>query len=582
MADPKKTPSPAKIREDPAVQEVLRRFRKHGRAESMESGVDDDLLRWLWRAQHVDNPRRLAGGYPRLSQAKGTALATEVSLFAQVKDICRKALELDWRIVDWYIDYESASAFALRPRPEFTRLLNDLNGGVVNAVAAYNIDRAFRLGTDLEPILVLAEAGKCEVATAAGSGALDLQTAGGRLTARILVMMATHESETISRRQKAHALELARRGAFPGGSRSYGFERVSEPGKLPTLRIIPAEAEMIKAVYDRILNQGWTIQAVMRWMNAEREAGTPGFETIRGGAWRRATIRQMLVVPYLAGLREHAPTRVERVPGDETRRRQVRIEPVTRYPAIWEGIVTAGELDAMRALLYADDRKTNWLGNRGGSRALSGFVVCECGTKMYTSSTRNKAGERVPRYGCVSANGGCGRLSRNAEHLEAIARDLVIVALADGRIAAAAAPGIEPGDERTLEMVQGEIDRLEEQRLDMADRLGDGDISNEMFDRFNSRANERLALLQEELTELLEDSVVERPAGDPEVIARMWDDGDVGDRQDLMRAANIMIQVGPMGRGRHSPMTALTVLDAEQFRRDNTRERTNNRGRPGR
>lgn len=573
MAGTPRIPTPARIAKDPQIAATLAKFRQHGLDATLEDAADDDMLRLLWRASHVPEPARSAAGYPRLSLAKKSATATEVSIGQQVKDICKTALALNWQITDWYVDYESASSFAVRTRKEFTRMLGDLEDGTIDAVAAYYLDRAFRMGADLEPVLRLAEAGRCEVATS--TGLLNLREPGGRMTARLLVMMATYESETISRRQKAHAVELARRGAFPGGRRPYGFVTVSGNGRLPSLEQVPEEAEIIRELYEQILTNGWAISASVRWLDAQRDAGRVGAATVNGGPWRRKTLRQILCGSYIAGLREHAPTRVEPVPGDSSRRRRVTDGDPTRYPALWTGIVSPGELDAMRALLGADERRTTPTGAKARSQALTGYVVCECGNKMYSGYSISRDGSKVPRYGCGRANGGCGRVARASAKLERLARDLVIAALADQRVQAAAVDGAVVDDPRPISAIQAELETVEDQRTRMAASLGEGHISIEAFEAFNTQASERAEGLRAELTAKLEESIATSPPvlGNGDAVARLWDEGTPLERNELMGASGIMLRVSRIGRG-HFPDTAgIEVLDAAEFKRQERERR---------
>ncbi len=58
-----------------------------------------------------------------------------------------------------YMDNDS-SASTRKPRPSHTQLLNDLRNGAIGAVAAWHLDRLYRLPGELEDLIDLVEAGR--------------------------------------------------------------------------------------------------------------------------------------------------------------------------------------------------------------------------------------------------------------------------------------------------------------------------------------------------------------------------------------------------------------------------------------
>jgi hypothetical protein len=108
----------------------------------------------------------------------------------------------------------------------------------------------------------------------------------------------------------------------------------------------------------------------------------------------------MLTRARLAGIREHG-----------IREAQERGRNPARYPGTWPAIISAAELERVRAILLDPARRTTPSNAR--THLLSGFLVCGrpgCGTRL---TARPRSGDHAPRYLCSkqprgSKAGGCG------------------------------------------------------------------------------------------------------------------------------------------------------------------------------
>ena len=89
---------------------------------------------------------RAAGIYARISSDKdGTAAGVE----RQLAD-CRKLAEtLGWPVADEYVDND-VSAYSGKPRPQYRRMLADIEGATIDAVLVYHPDRLTRQNKELE------------------------------------------------------------------------------------------------------------------------------------------------------------------------------------------------------------------------------------------------------------------------------------------------------------------------------------------------------------------------------------------------------------------------------------------------
>src|SRR5687767_2145132 len=98
---------------------------------------------------------------------------------------CRDLVESrGWEVTAEYVD-NSVSAYQDRVRPQWVRLVKDLGAGGFDALVAVHPDRLYRRLPDLEGLIDTIEGQGVKVATVR-AGDIDLSTASGRMTARIL------------------------------------------------------------------------------------------------------------------------------------------------------------------------------------------------------------------------------------------------------------------------------------------------------------------------------------------------------------------------------------------------------------
>src|SRR6266542_2639470 len=150
--------------------------------------------------------------YCRISQDRdGEALGV-----GRQEEDCRALTERrGWRVARVYIDNDQ-SAFNGKPRPEYLRLLQDIETGNIDGVLVYHLDRLHRSPKELEGFIETCQRAKLtDVATVTGD--FDVANDDGLFQARILTAVAAKESGDKSRRIRRKNLELARNGHSPWG-----------------------------------------------------------------------------------------------------------------------------------------------------------------------------------------------------------------------------------------------------------------------------------------------------------------------------------------------------------------------------
>jgi site-specific DNA recombinase len=384
-----------------------------------------------------------AGIYCRISQDRGgQALGVE----RQREDCETLCARRGWTVAEVFVDND-VSAYAAKPRPGYERLIEGLKAERFSALVAWAPDRLHRSPRELEDFVDVIESTGAAVATVQ-AGELDLSTAAGRMTARVVGAVARHESEQKSERVRRQREQAASAGRpHGGGRRAFGY--MSDGASL-----VDAEAALVREAADRAL-AGESLRTIARDWNAR------GLRSAGGGEWSIVTMRTMLSGPRIAGLRVFRGE----VVGEGT----------------WPAIISRGEHDKLRAVL--GNARARGRG-RPPTSLLGGMIHCgRCGAVMQAS--RRTSGAR--RYACNVAPGrrACGGVAIQAERTEQLVVDAVLHALdsaAMRRALARARKSARAGEDP--ELLQAELDQL-------AEAAGRGDLPVREYLRARTPLEER-------------------------------------------------------------------------------------------
>jgi DNA invertase Pin-like site-specific DNA recombinase len=169
----------------------------------------------------------------------------------------RKAiLDAGAEIDSWLVDNDASAASGKR-RPEFERLLTLLTPG--DFLWIVRVDRLVRRPLDLERLIVAAE----NVTVLSLGGKIRLDTAEGRVTARVLVAMAAMEGEVRSERHRLANRQREAAGKPLWARRPLGLDRVD--GRV---QLVPAEAEVIREAA-RLTLEGVAMREISRRLEVD-------------------------------------------------------------------------------------------------------------------------------------------------------------------------------------------------------------------------------------------------------------------------------------------------------------------------
>jgi site-specific DNA recombinase len=314
--------------------------------------------------------QKQAGIYVRISDDReGKAAGVK----RQEADCRELATAKRWTVSEVYSD-NSISASNGHERPAYQRLLADIRDRKVQAVIAQHPDRLHRSPRELEDFIDAIEGAKATVVTVR-AGEVDLTTATGRQTARIVGSIARGESERMGERIRRKHEEIAQQGRISGGgSRPFGYRD-------DRMTIDPVEARLIRKAVRSVL-AGDSLRALAKAWN------TAGLRTTQGKQWRPNVLRRVLVSGRISGQREHLGEIVSK--------------------AEWPAIISPTLTRRLRALLDAPGRKTYGT-FMPRTYLLGGFLKCGiCGAHLRSRGRPHgarayacKAGPGFDGKGCV-------------------------------------------------------------------------------------------------------------------------------------------------------------------------------------
>lgn len=443
--------------------------------------------------------------YARISSDRdGGRLGTR----RQLRDCEQLAESRGWVVTDRYVD-DDVSAYSGKQRPEYRRLLADIESGLVDAVVVWHVDRLVRQPRELEQFLDTCDAARI-TKLASVSGDLDLATHDGRLMARMLGAFARKESDDKSRRIRRKAEELAEAGKVGGGgTRPYGFES-------DRVTIRESEAEVIREAVTRVL-AGESMRSICADFN-ERQ-----IPTVLGRPWKTNTLHAIVQAPRTSGQREH------------------RGEIVA--DAVWPAIVSPADTARVRALFADPSRRTNRSARR---YLLVRLLRCaRCGATLVSRPTTNG----VRRYMC--ANGpnfvGCGKTFAKADTLEAFVVEAVLQRL-DSPELAATLDGRSGGDEETQRW-QLEVDQTSEELAQLAQDWAERLITRAEWFAARKPIEDRMNAARRRLATLSRSSALTGYVGQSSELRTRWAELPLTRQHAIVAAVLDHVVVGPGRRG---------------------------------
>lgn len=395
-----------------------------------------------------------AAVYARISKDDGTALGVA----RQIEDCTREAERRGWTVAHIYTDND-VSASNGKVRPEFQRMMQEVDAGRLKAIVVWDADRLSRSPRENEDLIDRAERHGLKLANVGGD--MDLSTVSGRLTFRIKGSVAKAEVEQQSRRLKRKFDERATHG-LPHGKVAFGYRRVveyDEQGRRVGSRdvIEPEQAEVIREAARRLLG-GASLRSIVKHFN---DAGIP---SPGGKPWSSTTMRQVLLRDRNAGLRRHRGSVFGK--------------------GAWDAIYDEGTHQRVVALLTDPTRKMN----KGAAvkHLLSGIARCGLcdGVMRVTTGTVYRGKAVPPKYQCRD----CLRVARKQVSVDELITRVVVERLSRPDSLAALATG---RPERAAEL-RGMIEEASARLELAADSFADGALTGQQLRRISAKLQPKI------------------------------------------------------------------------------------------
>lgn len=254
------------------------------------------------KVKRMTDDNRGVAIYARKSRVtnKGDSIGVQ---FKQCAEYARRELSLDDDYT--FMDYEDKGLSGyFSDRPNFQRMLHDIEMGKIRALVCYKLDRVGRRTSDLLRLLDFLEKHKVDLLICSN----NINTASGvsKIFIQIFAVVAEFERDTLTERITDNMMELAKDGRWLGGNTPTGFsvKRVTTgSGKNKSaysfLESIPEEKTMMQKLY--------TIFAELRSIKkAADKMNELGYTTKQGARFNSSTVRLLLRNPVYCVADENA------------------------------------------------------------------------------------------------------------------------------------------------------------------------------------------------------------------------------------------------------------------------------------
>lgn len=312
----------------------------------------------------------------------------DTSIPQQREALRRHADRQGYKIVGEYRD-EGISGDATAKRKGFQKMLADAADGGIDRILCFDQDRFGRFDM-IEAgywITPLRESG-VSLETIA-QGVIDWHDFAGRLTYAVAQEGKHQFLRDLSRNTLRGQVTRAREGkGLCGSAAPFGYRRhtvVEGRRRTTTLVVDPAEARIVKRIFETYTKAGGSLMAVGEMLNREKVASPR-----KKAPWHRNAVRRILRNPnyvgdYVWGRKASGKYHV-RVGDEVMPRRSARI-PASNDPIVHRGIIPAiVDEDTFEKAQELLDGRRKATRRPGTVRPLSGLILCaKCGSPMHVN-----------------------------------------------------------------------------------------------------------------------------------------------------------------------------------------------------
>jgi site-specific DNA recombinase len=259
-----------------------------------------------------------------------------------------------WVAVEVYYEDAGFSGGTL-DRPGLRRLLRDVEGGRLEVIVTYKLDRLSRSLTDFVRLIDLFD--KHNVTFVSVTQQFCTTTSMGKLTLNILLSFAQFEHELASERIRDKFLASRKRGLWMGGHAPLGYDVRDRK-----LMVNEVEAGLVRHIFERFLQVGSATKLV-------QELNAAGHRTKRGKPFDKGIVYKLLNNRTYVGEVEHTGA---------------------AYPGQHEAIIERDTRNQVRAILAENSRRRASRTRAAIPALLKGLIIGPDGKAMAPSHTRRR------------------------------------------------------------------------------------------------------------------------------------------------------------------------------------------------
>jgi len=282
-------------------------------------------------------------------------------------------------VIEYYVD-EGISAKSTQGRNDLKRMMKDVRTGSLDAIVTWKVSR---LSRSLSDSLKLVEEIYREKVRFISIKEGEYGSSHGNLQFNILASVAQYQREELSENVQFGMSQRARSGKFNGGI-VLGYKSVDKE-----LVIVPEEAETVKVIFHKYVNEGWGTKKISNHLNST------GKRTKKGNTFSIVSVSTILDNPIYKGY-----VRFNQVIDWETNRRKGKNADYIIEKGNHEPIIDEKTWD--RAAELRKKRRTGTPRQYSGTFPLTSIAKCpECGSYMTSLyGSKRKDGTKKRYYAC--------------------------------------------------------------------------------------------------------------------------------------------------------------------------------------
>jgi Recombinase./Resolvase, N terminal domain. len=361
---------------------------------------------------------------------------------------------------------EVVSGESLFSRPKMLSLLEAVSNGRYEAVLCIDMQRLGRGGM-YDQGLILDTFKFSETLIITPERLYDLTKELDEQAAEMETFLSRGEYRMITKRLRRGLLQVIDNGAYTSNP-PYGYER-SYNNKLPTLKIIPEEADIVRQIFQMYADgNGCTI--------IERAINALGAHGRRGSSFNRNTIRLILGNPVYIGKIRWDKTSTVKTGVGSSRQKKVVYNKSEQWRIIDGRHLPIISQELWDAVQKQRDKKYFYVGSNRVASPLAGLIRCsKCGRLMNMMGQ----GNGIPYLLCPTP--GCCAGAKFEFVEQAVLRQLVELSKdLNIRVSNQVAPDTSHL-EQMLAKAKDQLPRIDDRRNRLYSLLEDGTYSRAVF-----------------------------------------------------------------------------------------------------